>query len=129
MEAINRGVGKHKGFFYLLRPLQASPFQSTVCILQLALLKTILVPSTQPEAAHLPPWASLLPLPYQCYTSHWIDVQSFVFCMAEMYICLTRATGKMHMPIMVSNGHFTHDYFPLLCCKNHPKTPQILCQE
>lgn len=27
---------------------------------------------------------------------------------------LTRATGKMHMPIVISNGHFTLVYFPLL---------------
>lgn len=89
MEAINRSVGK-QGFFYLLRPLQASAFQSTVRILLQALLKTILVPSTQPEASQFPPWAPLLSLPYQCYAwpSRLINIQGFVFCVAEM----------MHLP-------------------------------
>lgn len=131
MEAINRGVGKHKGFFfYFLRPLQASAFQSTACILLLALPKTILVPSTQPEAAQLPPWALLLPLPYQCYAwpSHLISIQGFVFCMAEMmHFPWHRPQGRCTCPSwsqMAISLLFTFPSCCPRCCKITPKPPR-----
>lgn len=133
--------GSHKqecrktGIFLPSEATSSKCFPKHIRILLQALLKTILVPSTQPEASQLPPWAPLLPLPYQCYAwpSCLINIQGFVFCVAEMmHLPWHGPQGRCTCPSwsqMATSLLFTFPSCSPRYCKNHPKNPQILCQE